>query len=78
MSTTPINNPSSNYLQATLGSEMAAKGASPSNRSAAPSNTDQVSFAQMLNASNSSNGTPGQSLTQAMSSFHASGIKDQD
>ena len=78
MSTNPINNPSSNYLQATLGSEMAAKGASPSNRSAAPSNTDQVSFAQMLNASNSSNGTPGQSLTQAMSSFHASGIKDQD
>ncbi len=78
MSTTPINNPSSNYLQATLSSEMTAKGANPSNRSAAPSNAGQVSFAEMLSASNSSSGTPAQSLTQAMSSFHASGIKDQD
>jgi hypothetical protein len=32
----------------------------------------------MLNASNSSSSAPAQSLTQAMSSFHASGIKDQD
>jgi hypothetical protein len=78
MSTNAINNPSSNYLQATLSSEMTAKGANPSNRSAAPSNPDQVSFAQMLSASNSGSGTLAQSLTQAMSSFHASGIKDQD
>jgi len=81
MSTNPINSSSSSYLQATLGSGLTAKGASPSNQSAAPSNSGQVSFAQLLSASasgNSSSSAPAQSLTQAMSSFHASGIKDKD
>jgi len=79
MSTNPINGPSSSYLEATLSSGLTAKGTSPSNHSAAPSNAGQISFAQMLTASgNSAGGNSAQSLTQAMSSFHASGIKDQD
>jgi hypothetical protein len=79
MSTNPINGPSSNYLEATLSSGLTAKGASPSNHPAAPSDSGQISFSQMLSASgNSGSGNSAQSLTQAMSTFHASGIKDQD
>jgi hypothetical protein len=81
MNTNPTNSLSSSYLQATLSSGLTAKGASPTNHSAAPSNTGQLSFAQMLSASasgSSGSGNASQSLSQAMSTFHASGIHDQD
>jgi hypothetical protein len=77
----PISSLSSSYLETELGNKMNSKRDNPSSQSAAPANSNALSpFAQMLSASPTGNASANSSgsLSGAMSSFHASGIKDQD